>query len=102
MLSKIRTTVITLVAASSFAFAVGPLAPVASASKNTGAFQKSSEGFKWKAQACEDFGQLFEKFVNEADKAYKAEGNSENFKNHLGAASMAAETARTGGCAWAS
>jgi hypothetical protein len=97
--TKIRTTIIALVAAFSFAGAA-TVPTVSQAAPNTGGFQKSNEGFKWSVQQCEQWGQLFEKYVNEAGKAYEAEGNSENFKNKLGAANMALSTAQMGGCAW--
>jgi hypothetical protein len=101
MLSKTRTTVIALAAALSCAGAAAVPA-VSQAAPNTGGYQKSNEGFKMTLQQCEQWGQLFEQLVNEAGKAYEAEGaTGENFKNKLGAANLAFKTAQTFGCSWA-
>ncbi len=99
--TKIRSTVIALAAASALAGATA-VPMVAQAAPNTGAYQKSNEAFKFTGQQCEEWGQLFETLVNEASKAYEAEGaTGENFKNKLGAANLALKTAQTFGCSWA-
>jgi len=99
--TKIRTTFIALVAASSFAAVTGPLAPVASASKNTGAFSKSSEAHKQKLMGgCAKAKITFENWVNMAENDAEA-GNQKDFEHDIDGAQATHEVAKREGCSWA-
>jgi hypothetical protein len=93
MLSKTRTTIITLVAA--FSFGSAAIVPtVAQADTKTGS--KATE------QRCEQLAGIFEEAVNEASQLYEKEGNGTAFKGALGIAGLAKHIAANEGCDWAS
>ena len=98
--TKIRTATATLVAASSFAFAIAPLTPVAGAQKNIpGRFQKSSEALKMSAVSCDnDFGRYNQ--LVDAGEEFLREGKAGS-DAAFNAAAKVRENAKAGGCAWA-
>lgn len=92
--TKIRTTIIALIAASSFA--VASTAPaVSQAAKNTEGFSKSSE-----SKFCSYTWGLFESYVNKADAAHKA-GNLQATRERLNEAQETVNNAKAEGCGWA-
>jgi hypothetical protein len=100
--TKIRTSIISLIAAGSFATAA-VLPAVSQASKNTGAYEKSLEAEKSVHEAiCGDFWRHFEAAVNNADTLYKQEGNSAAFKQELANAKANLGSGVANGCDWAS
>jgi hypothetical protein len=96
---KIRTTIIALVASTSFA-ATSVVPTVSQATQNTGAYSKSSEAQK--QAKCERLGKWFEEDVNAADKAGKTEGYaSTKFKDAMAGAALDVAAAKQAGCSWA-
>ena len=89
--TKIRTTIITLVAASSFACA-SVVPAVSQASRSTKSFHET---------ICDNFFENFAKDVNKADRLYKAEGNSTAFKEALAEAKAELGSGAANGCDWA-
>jgi hypothetical protein len=101
MLSKTRTTIITLIAASSFAGA--SMAPaVAQATKNTGAYKKSSEAIKAQQpkNRCADLKLTFENYITLAEIEGK-NGNVDNAVKDVEAAQDQHQRAENIGCGWA-
>ena len=101
--TKIRNSIITVVAASGIAFAVGPLVSDASAAKNIpGRYQKSAEGLKaTKAPyPCMSEKLRYNELVN-ASEEFLREGKTEGAYAAGDAASNVYNKAQKAGCAWA-
>jgi hypothetical protein len=100
--TRIRTTMIALVASVSFGAAA--LAPaVSQAAKNNGGYSKSNEAAKAKMHEslCEGLGKDFEKEVEAASKAYESKGaSSAAFKEAMEMASTYLELAKGEYCGW--
>ena len=97
--TKIRTSIIALVASAGLAAASAPLTPVASAAKPNGGYQKSSEALKMSMYACYGDNQRYNQLVN-AGEELLLEGKA-GANDALNAAAHVREVAKKGGCSWA-
>jgi hypothetical protein len=96
--TKISSTAIALIASASLAFA-GPLAPVASAQKNNGTYQKTVGKLKQaKAESpCPGFQRAWENSVLEAESDAEA-GDQESFELDIKTARETEKNAKDAGC----
>ena len=98
MFTKTRTLIIALVASAGFAVA-GPLAPVASATKNVGTYQKTVGKLKAiKAEnPCASWQMNYENTMELVENDAKA-GDQVNFEKTLKMAQETVQNAKNAGC----